>query len=1018
MSLLKNKIKIVLLIIGVSYNLNCFGVNTESSVYITQPTQKEYILKGRVVDENGQPLPGVTIIVKETNRGVVSDINGYYIISLKRKDYTLIFSFMGMETKQVKLSGQSKLNIVLKEKKNNLKEVVIVGLFNRKKESFTGSAATYTRKEIKMVGASNIVKSISALDPTIKLYKNNLRGSDPNTLPDIEIRGKTSVIGGISSEYEHIANQPLIILDGMEIELSTLVNIPLDRIESVTILKDAASTAVYGSKSANGVIVVETVKPKAGELRVSYNGTVKLQWADLSDYNLMNASEKLEYEKLAGRYTSTDGLNQDRLDKLYYSRLKAIKQGVNTDWIAQPVHTVLNHTQSVQIDGGDQSMLYGIGFSYANEDGVMKQSERKLMSGNVNLSYRKNNFVFTNYLTYDEASFNLEPLSFSVYARANPYYKMYEDNGSTPMLLESIELASDRIYNPLYLSSLANTNQSATSSIRNQFSIKYHTTKGLMLRGRFGISSSKTETKAFKSPNHPDFLGEEPDRKGLFSKLNDKRIFYNGDFIASYGKLFNETHRINASAGWSFSNKNSIKEGYTVSGFVGDKHRNPKFSAGFQMGDKPNYSNSISRSMSLFVNSNYAFKQRYLFDFSFRYDGSSVFGAQQMYSPTWAFGVGWNLHKEDFVEASWLTLLKLRSSIGNPGNQNFDAYMSSGMYKYNAGRTNPFGESAIITKFANPNLKWQRTLDFNIGVDIAFIDNRYRLSVDYYRKNTDPLLLSVTMPPSAGDIKSYTNLGAQLSTGISASVNLQIIKTDELKFNTHFTLLNNTNTYKNIGNSLDYLNEKGNAKNLRRYYENGSPDDIWAVRSLGIDPATGNEVFYKKDGTYSFLYDANDEVVVGSTNPNVSGIIGCSVYYKQFSFMLNMRYKYGGQTLASVLFNKVENISEHDLFYNLDKRALYGRWKNVGDKAPFKAIKLNETTPISSRFVLNDNQFNLESFSIGYDASPKWIQKYGVNGISFRWYMHDILRFSSVQVERGIDYAFSRSMSFSLGLRF
>lgn len=1007
---------ILLLIIAIGYNIN-YSV---ASVFKSQKNikQYDYILHGKVTDEQGNTLPGVTIIVKETRRGVVTDVDGFYKIPLKRRDYTLIFSFIGMETKLIKLSGQSELNVTLRTKANDIKEVVVVGLFNRKKESFTGSAATYTQKELKMIGATNIVKSISALDPTMKLYENNLRGSDPNTLPDIEIRGKTSVIGGISSEYENISNQPLIILDGMEIELSTLVNMPIDRIESVTILKDAASTAVYGSKSANGVIVVETVKPKSGQLRVSYNGNVKLQWADLSDYNLMDASEKLEYEKLAGRYVSDDGIDQDRLDKLYYSRLKAIKQGVNTDWIAQPVHTVLNHTQSLQVDGGDKSMLYGIGFSYANEDGVMKGSKRELMSGNVTLSYRKNNFVFTNYLTYDAVSSDLEPLSFSVYARANPYYKMYDENGSTPMLLESIELASDRIYNPLYLSGLANTNESTTSVIRNQFSVKYHTKTGLMLRGRFGISSSNTETKAFKSPNHPDFLGVEPDKKGLFSQLNNKRVFYNGDVVASYGKLFDDKHRINTSVGWSFSNKNSIREGYSVSGFVGDKHRNPKFSAGFQLGDKPDYSNSISRSMSLFVNTNYAYKQRYLVDFSFRYDGSSVFGAQQKYSPTWAFGGGWNIHKEDFIDAEWLTLLKIRSSIGNPGNQNFDAYMSSGMYRYNSGRTNPFGESAIITKFANPNLEWQRTLDFNAGIDIAVINNRYRLSIDYYRKNTDPLLLSVTMPPSAGDTKSYANLGAQLSTGVSASVNLQLIKTQEFKLNTHFTLLSNTNTYKDIGNSLDYLNEKGNAKSLRRYYENGSPDDIWAVRSLGIDPATGKEVFYKKDGTYSFMYDANDEVVVGSTNPDVAGIIGCSVYYKHFNFMINMRYKYGGQTLARVLFDKVENISEHDLFYNLDRRALYGRWKNVGDNAPYKAIKLNETTPISSRFVLDDNEFNLESCSIGYDASPKWLTKYGINGMSLRWYMHDILRFSSVKVERGIDYAFSRSMSFSLGFRF
>ena len=214
------------------------------------------------------------------------------------------------------------------------------------------------------------------------------------------------------------------------------------------------------------------------------------------------------------------------------------------------------------------------------------------------------------------------------------------------------------------------------------------------------------------------------------------------------------------------------------------------------------------------------------------------------------------------------------------------------------------------------------------------------------------------------------------------------------------------------------MNEKGSGNSYRRYYDGGSPDDIWAVRSAGIDPATGREIFIKKDGTYTFQYDANDEVVVGSTASKLEGVFGVSMYYKQFSASLNLRYALGRKVFASALYNKVENISEESMYYNLDKRALYDRWKQPGDKAKFKSIKDNSATPMSSRFVRTENTFSGESIYIGYEYSGAWIKKIGAEGVTFRAYMNDIFRVSSFKEERGTDYPFARTVSFSLSLRF
>lgn len=233
--------------------------------------------------------------------------------------------------------------------------------------------------------------------------------------------------------------------------------------------------------------------------------------------------------------------------------------------------------------------------------------------------------------------------------------------------------------------------------------------------------------------------------------------------------------------------------------------------------------------------------------------------------------------------------------------------------------------------------------------------------------------------------------------------------------------------YQDIGNQLDRYNEQNredeangeiSSTNMKRYYDGGSPSDLWAVRSAGIDPATGREIFIKKDGTQTFVWDSEDEVVVGSSDPDLEGVIGTSFYWKGLSVSLNFRYRFGGQIFLSILFNKVENISEDDLQYNQDKRALYERWQKPGDVAKYKGISLTESTEMSSRFVADDNTLSGESISISYETTAKWLRHIGASSLTFSGYMNDIFYSSSVTNERGLDYPYARSISFSLGLRF
>ena len=669
---------------------------------LTTPTD-EIQITGVVIDKNEEVIPGVSVIIKGTTLGTATDINGKFVIRIPSRDNIVLqFSCIGMQKKEIAIKDDKELIVIIEESSEVIQEVVVTGIYSRNKESFTGSFSSYSKEDLKMVGTQNIIQSLRSLDPSMLVIESKQWGSDPNRMPDIEIRGKTSIVG-LKTEFENDPNQPLFILDGVETTLETIVNLSMDRVASVTILKDAASTAIYGSKAANGVIVVETIQPRSGQLRLSYNGNYKIQFADLSDYNLMNAAEKLEFERLSGRYDDFSSYsNNVVLQKLYNERLAEVIRGVDTYWMSEPLRTVLNHSHNIYIDGGDNAMRYGLGIGYNNSNGVMKGSDRNVISANIDLTYRKKSLLFSNKFSLDVTHTEREPVAFSKFAQANPYFRKKLENGYIPLWLEDSGTQQNSAYikNPLYEWTIKNTNIGNTIQLRDNFSIEWRIFTSLRATARLGLTKSVGRTEQFKSPKHPDFLETEKLKQGSFSASSSESFSYNGDLNLAFGKIFIEKHQVNLVGGWSFNEHKKKSDGYRVVGFNDDLHQNPAFSTGFSDGQKPTYSLSKSRSTSFFLNANYSFMNRYLMDFNLRADGTSKFGANKRFSSTWAVGLAWNLHNEEFMrKLDIFTNFKIRASIGNPGNQNFDAYQAMKIYRYNVEYQNMFGSSAIIYQF-------------------------------------------------------------------------------------------------------------------------------------------------------------------------------------------------------------------------------------------------------------------------------------------------------------------------------
>ncbi len=421
-------------------------------------TQTIRTLCGIVKDINGYPLPGVTIRIKDSSMGVVTDAHGKYSIQIPaNQESVLIFSFIGMETQQVTVNQEKEINIILKESAETLETVVVNCVFERKANTFTGSVKTINNEELKRVGNSNVLQSLKNLDPSILFIDNMALGSDPNAIPEMVLRGKSSINmeeTDLKATYGNDPNAPLFVLDGFEVSIQKVMDLDMDRVESMTILKDASAKAIYGSKAANGVIVIELKKNPSGDLRVTYHGSVDIEAPDLSSYDLCNAAEKLEIEKEFGMYDDEDANydNQRMAQKIYNQKLAAVVSGINTDWLSKPVRLGVGTKHGVSVELGDRELRAIIDLSYNNIKGVMKGSDRTNISGGVSLSYRREKFLFRNQSTLTSNVANDSPYgTFGEYAKLNPYYTPYDQYGQlSENIVPHLESGNSVIVNNWY----------------------------------------------------------------------------------------------------------------------------------------------------------------------------------------------------------------------------------------------------------------------------------------------------------------------------------------------------------------------------------------------------------------------------------------------------------------------------------------------------------------------------------------------------------------------------------------
>lgn len=1029
---------------------------------LSDTTVADQIIRGRVLSANGEsPVPNASIVVRNQRLGTTSDAEGYFTLRIPGKTRSITIGHVSYVMQNVTPDSRSMMTIRLIPRKDELEQVTVsTGLYKRPKENFTGAATAISGDELRKVSNVNVLDALKVFDPSVRIPDNVQFGSDPNRLPIITLRGTnnfpqqttgnpTPTSGAdFSANYANNPNQPLFILDGFEVSLQKIYDLDINRIASFTILKDAAATSMYGSKAANGVIVIETRQPLPGKLRVNYSGMMQVAAPDLTVYDLTNAAEKLEVERLAGVYSEySSGIRPDAdavLRERYANRMAAVQRGVNTYWLSKPVRTGYGTRHSIYMEGGDAVIRYGLDMSYNNNTGVMKNSNRDTYNGGMNFSYRHKGLLFKNVLSVAfNKSRNSNYGSFSDYTKQNPYWNPYDSNGNVVRILEVVKnpttpLVTTSYLNPLYNASLNTVDRSAYSNVINQTNIEWLVGKGLRLTGRLQINKQHDESDNFLPAQHSKFdTATSITRKGSYTKGEGNFFSYDGTLQLDYSKRIGK-HLLLNSTGGAISQTNSDYLTVIATGFPNERLDQINFGNNYAENSKPTYTNNTTRLISGYTNFNYSYDSRYSADFSMRSDGSSQFGSEKRFGTFWSAGVSWNLHKEKLLaDKSYITLLRLRSSIGTTGDSRFQSFMGITTYQYYTDQNYRGQVGAILKGYGNENLQWQSTLKRNIGLDLGLFNNRLLINFDVYRENTSQLILDVTTPPSIGYTSFKENVGELENKGYEFKLNMFLIKNENkrLYWNIFANGLHNRDYIKSVSNALKKRNDLNDANSTSptsenynkqltpqfRFQEGMSVNAIWAVQSLGIDPSTGREVYVKRDGTLTYVWDPKDKMPVGNEIPDMRGSFGTNVTWKGLSVALYFSYEFGGEMYNQTLVNRVEVT---DYTYNVDRRVLTGRWTKPGDVTNFKGLindygnPVTQATLVTSRFVQKNNFVNAESISLSYQLPEKISRKLSLNNTKATFITNDLKRWSSIQVERGLDYPFARNFTFNISTSF
>ena len=1036
-----NRILLFVYILSLSTNAIAQNKNNSKETYLLPP-HGNYVY-GRVIEKlSKEPMVGVTIRLDGHSTGVITDINGCYVLTLPEKGGLVIYSYIGFETRKIKVTSRQKVDVQMVEATESIQEVIVTGYNSIQKESFTGNTTKIEKEDLLKVNPNNLISAIQTFDPSFRIQENLAAGSDPNSLPQFVLRGQTGIgettlgqtsTSSISREVlSGNSNLPIFILDGFEVDVEKIYDLDMNSIHSINILKDAAATAMYGSRAANGVIVIERRAPEAGKFRVQYSGVLSAELPDLSSYNLMNAREKLETERLAGLYDSNTPEIAPYTNG-YYQRLNNVLTGVDTYWLSQGLRTALNHKHSVFIDGGENDVRWGVELGFRGTEGVMKHSSRKNANAAFYVDYRIGGLQIKNKVTYTYNKSTDVPFnSFSDYSHLLPYMRLYDENGDYVRRLEKFDGASGTQVNPLYEINFYNSfDHSGYDEVTDDLSLNWRITDGLRLRGQFSVLMRNSTGELYKDPASASYSASTGNINGEKTESTQKRTVIDGSLSLMYNNTF-KGHNLNICLSSNMRQTQSTASETRYRGFPGGDLVSSNYAA--EVYGKPSSSDNTTRLVGALLTSNYTYNNIYLADLTGRIDGSSEFGSDKRWSMFWSTGAGINIHNYDFMKSNELfSMLKFRASYGLTGKTNFSLYSAKDMYQLQTDSWYPTGYGVFLYQMGNPNLKWERKYTLDYGVEIGLWHDKIYLKASAYDERTIDLITDYTIPSSTGFTSYKENMGKVKNTGVELELRARLYSDRNWLFQLYGSFARNKNTIIEISQAMRDYNKRVEelfsgynpesssdskyAKTYLKYYEGASLTSIYGMKSLGISPTNGKEIYLRRNGDVTDVWSADEWTIIGDTAPKGQGSFGYTLSYKQLSMFASFLYTFGGDAYNNTLVSYVENADiKND---NVDKRVLLDRWQKPGDITTMKDIRdRNVTTGASSRFVQKNNTLQWSSLTMSYNFRPEQLKKLHLSGLRLSFTMNDLFYWSTIRQERGLDYPYSRSFNLTTNIIF
>ena len=907
---------------------------------------------GHVVDENGDPVIGATVLVKGTTIGTVTDFDGNFTLDVPDEHKHLEISYVGMETVQVAVS--SNVMVKLESDSQNLDELVVVGYGSAKKVgTVVGSISNVTSEKISARPVTNVMDALQGQVAGLQIFTNSGDPGDKSMSSSSYLRG----IGSLTA-----SNEPLYVLDGSPVSSEIMGMMNPNDFASVTVLKDASATSIYGSRAANGVIYITTKRGKMNEKAVvTVSGNYGVSSLARNVGTPMNSSQLLGYQ-----------LKHGMISQAQYDQYMA--SGIDTNWQDYLFQSAPTYQGNLSVTGGGEKSTYYLSASYMDQEGIVYGSDYQRYTLRANIETQATNWLRIG--ANIAGAYDMTEASLYTYQGSNslnggvfgtmlnqPYFNPYDENGDRLQVIPGLNG-----YDPNYLTDL-NPNKANQAQFNGNAFIQLTPVKGLTIRSQLGIEAYDYRKTTKVMPSHPSAAGvgtttERFERKSQFTITNtaEYKFDINDDnhftvLLGQEGIKANFSGFASRTTGQSDDRLTEVWNGtsalfLTLDDFSGDLD---PFSYEY---------------LSFFGRAEYSYKDKYFADFSVRNDASSRFGADNRSATFFSGGAMWNLKSEDFLaDTEWLTGLKLKASVGSTGNSEIGNYDHLGL----VGTRNYNGQSGwYISDAGNEQLGWETQVLTNVGVEASFFD-RIRTEITWYNRTTKDMLMDVPVPYTSGFASIMQNIGSMKNTGVELSFGFDIIKTRDmlLQFNVNYAYNKNKIT------ELFYGYDEWPMPSYTLTYKVGEPIQFYMPIFAGVDPADGKQMWY---------VPGTDGETTKDVNLLNSGALDQATGVTQFAphtggFNLNFAWK-GLSVGADFAWVLGKHILNNDRYFSENpanfvgmnqSTAVLDEWEQPGDVTDIPAF--GEVMQFDTHLLENASFLRLKNLSIGYELPKVWMDK-------------------------------------------